>query len=106
MDSLQHLQLKLFEQLYVIVLSLKSPIAYEYFLEFTDWHEDFFPNEELVKIMDLHNNCIGRELFLKTPKNTHKQWISLMKEQLHYAVQIVSAEEVANFPRQLVYLES
>jgi len=74
--------------------------------EFTDWHEEFSPNEDLPRLMDLHNNCIGRELFLKTPKNTHKQWISLMKEQLHYAVQIVSAEEVANFPRQLVYLES
>ena len=24
--------------------------------EFTDWHEDFSPNEELPRIMDLHNN--------------------------------------------------
>ena len=74
--------------------------------EFTDWHEDFSPNEELVKIMDLHNNYIGRELFLKTPENTDKQWVILMKEQLHKAVQIVSVEDVVNYPSQLVYLEN
>jgi len=74
--------------------------------EFTDWHEDFSPNEELSRIMDLHNNYIGRELFLKTPKSTHKQWVTLMKEQLHKPVQIVSVEDVVNYPSQLVYLEN
>ena len=74
--------------------------------EFTDWHEDFSPNEALPRIMDLHNNCIGRELFLKTPKSTQNQWVILLKEQLEYAVQIVSVEDVENYPRQLVYLEN
>ena len=55
--------------------------------------------------MDLHNNYIGRELFLKTPESTHKQWVILMKKQLHKAVQIVSVEDVVNYPSQLVYLE-
>ena len=32
--------------------------------EITDWHEDFSPNKELARAMDLHNNFIGRELFL------------------------------------------
>ena len=74
--------------------------------EFTDWHEDFSPNEELSRIMDLHNNYIGRELFIKTTKSTHKQWVILMKEQLHKAVQIVSVEDVVKYPSQLVYLEN
>ena len=74
--------------------------------EFTDWHEDFSPNEELARVMDLHNNCIGRELFLKTPKSTQNQWVILLKKELEYAVQIVSVEDVVNYPRQLVYLES
>jgi len=73
--------------------------------EFTDWYEDFSYNEELARIMDLHNNYIGRELFLKTPEKTHYQWVILMKEQLHKAVQIVSVEDVVNYPSQLVYLE-
>ena len=74
--------------------------------EFTDWHEDFSYNDELARIMDLHNNYIGRELFLKTPEKTHYQWVILMKEQLHKAVQIVSVEDVVNYPSQLVYLEN
>ena len=74
--------------------------------EFTDWHEDFSPNEELARVMDLHNNCIGRELFLKTPKSTQNQWVILLKKELEYAVQIVSVEDVVNYPRQLVYLEN
>ncbi|MGS2762555.1 DUF6973 domain-containing protein [Sinomicrobium sp. M5D2P9] len=28
----------------------------------TDWHEEFAPNKELAKIMDLHNNVIGRQI--------------------------------------------
>ena len=74
--------------------------------EFTYWHEDFSPNEELARVMDLHNNCIGRELFLKTPKSTQNQWVILLKKELEYAVQIVSVEDVVNYPRQLVYLEN
>ena len=74
--------------------------------EFTDWHEDFSPNEELARVMDLHNNCIGRELFLKTPESTQNQWVILLKDELEYAVQIVSVEDVVNYPRQLVYLEN
>jgi hypothetical protein len=31
--------------------------------------------------------------------------VILMKKQLHKAVQIVSVEDVVNYPSQLVYLE-
>ncbi|RNL81900.1 hypothetical protein ED312_18185 [Sinomicrobium pectinilyticum] len=33
----------------------------------TDWHEKFAPNEELAKVMDLHNNAIGRHIFETWP---------------------------------------
>ena len=88
------------------LFSRKSHEVISWTKEFTYWHEDFLPNEELPRIMDLHNNYIGREFFLKTPKSTHKQWVILMKEQLHKAVQIVSVEDVVNYPSQLVYLEN
>ncbi|MGS2741321.1 DUF6973 domain-containing protein [Sinomicrobium sp. M5D2P17] len=35
----------------------------------TDWHEEFAPNKELAKVMDLHNNAIGREIFETWPHN-------------------------------------
>ena len=74
--------------------------------EFTDWHEDFAPNEELAKTMDLHNNYIGREMFLNTTHKDYKQWIPFVKKQLQQAVLIVSIKDVVNYPTQLVYLES
>jgi hypothetical protein len=45
-------------------------------------------------------------LFLKTPKSSDKQWVIILKKQLQDAVQIVSVDDVLNYPRQLVYLES
>ena len=39
--------------------------------QITDWHEEFSPNENLPKLMDLHNNKIGRNYF-KELKNESK----------------------------------
>ena len=88
------------------LFSRKSHEVISWTKEFTDWHEDFLPNEELPRIMDLHNNFIGRELFLKTPKSSDKQWVIILKKQLQDALQIVSVDDILNYPRQLVYLES
>lgn len=74
--------------------------------EFTDWHEEFAPNEELAKIMDLHNNFIGRELYKKSESQDKKQWIELMKNQLLKAIQIESVNDVKKYPSQLVYIEN
>jgi hypothetical protein len=74
--------------------------------EFTDWHEEFAPNEELAKIMDLHNNLIGRELYRKSEGKNKNQWIAFMKDELLKAIQIASVNDVANYPNQLVYLEN
>lgn len=74
--------------------------------DFTDWHEDFSPNKELPRIMDLHNNLIGRALYRETVGIDKNQWIALVKEELLKAVQIVSVEEVDKYPNQLVYLEN
>jgi hypothetical protein len=74
--------------------------------EFTDWHEEFAPNEELAKIMDLHNNFIGRELYKQTESRDKKQWVEFIKNQLLDAVQITSVTDVEKYPNQLVYLEN
>tara|TARA_R110000787_G_scaffold55942_4_gene128829 strand:- start:2920 stop:3408 length:489 start_codon:yes stop_codon:yes gene_type:complete len=74
--------------------------------EFTDWHEEFAPNEELAKIMDLHNNLIGRELYRKFEGKDKNQWIVFMRDALLKAIKIGSVNDVANYPNQLVYLEN
>ncbi len=38
----------------------------------TDWHEEFSPNNPLAKAMDLHNNKIGRNLFINANKGTER----------------------------------
>jgi hypothetical protein len=78
----------------------------EWTKEFTDWHEEFAPNEELAKIMDLHNNFIGRELYKQTESRDKKQWVEFIKNQLLDAVQITSVADVEKYPNQLVYLEN
>src|SRR5690606_4734512 len=51
----------------------------------TDWHEHFSPNKPLERMMDLHNNKIGRklfeELYLSKKKIPNKEIINVLKER-------------------------
>tara|TARA_R110001632_G_scaffold43376_6_gene110006 strand:+ start:10322 stop:10726 length:405 start_codon:yes stop_codon:yes gene_type:complete len=73
---------------------------------FTDWHEEFSPNEEIAKSMDLHNNLIGRQLFIEHKNLDINQWIEVVKSKLINAELITSIEAIENYPNQLVYLEN
>lgn len=42
--------------------------------EITDLHEELFPNEPLLKKMDLHNNQVGRDYFMKILPTIHRQF--------------------------------
>lgn len=71
----------------------------------TDWHEEFSPNKELAKLMDLHNNKFGRDKFpIWKEKPTNAIVISL-KSELSNAIQIKQKCELKSFKNQLVYLE-
>ena len=71
----------------------------------TDWHEEFSPNEDLAKTMDLHNNQIGRTLFLENQKNTIANFILLLKKEMVNSVHIKSLKEIAESPLNLVHIE-
>lgn len=70
----------------------------------TNLHELLSPNRELAKIMDLHNNRIGRELFEKNASNS-MDIITLLKEMMGKAVQVRSIEEIEAAPNRLVFIE-
>ena len=72
---------------------------------FTDWHEEFSPNEELPRFMDLHNNSVGREIYSKNNTSSEMEFIALVKELLNEAVQITSIHAIEKDSIQLVYLE-
>jgi len=39
----------------------------------TDWHENAFKNRELARLMDFHNNEIGRAIFIQNQEKTEEE---------------------------------
>ncbi len=74
--------------------------------EITDWHEDFSPNRALARAMDLHNNFIGRELFLACISKSDNETIKELELKLDSAVCVKSYEEIDENLSALVYIKS
>ncbi|MDO4224678.1 MAG: hypothetical protein Q4C75_02170 [Bergeyella zoohelcum] len=75
----------------------------------TDLHEELFPNEPLERKMDLHNNQIGMDLFMKMLKGIHRQFFEnqFFVEELKKKMQ--TAEPIENIHQslgnELVYIK-
>ena len=54
----------------------------------TDWHENAFPNRELAKKMDLHNNEVGRFIFKEHFSKLENQVVDILREMTSNAVKI------------------
>ncbi len=70
----------------------------------THLHENLFPNDELAKVMDLHNNSIGREVFQEYLIRRFDP-VNFLKQKMMEAVKVNTKEEVENSPNKLVFLE-
>ena len=73
--------------------------------KFTDLHEELSPNNVLEKAMDLHNNEIGRQFFLKNPNSSEDEIINSLISYASNVVLIRKEEELANHPHQLICIE-
>lgn len=73
----------------------------------TDLHEKLAPNEKIEMLMDLHNNHIGRILFVehKLHQQDKESIISILKEKMKTAVLITTISEIENFQNEFVYLD-
>lgn len=73
----------------------------------TDLHEQLAPNNYLEMQMDLHNNKIGRVIFVenKLYQENQEVIISVLKEKIKTAGLISKASEIENFNNEFVYLE-
>lgn len=71
----------------------------------TDLHEKLAPNDELPGQMDLHNNRIGRELFLNSIE-TEDEVVQLLQQMTLEARQIGSIREIEEEKKNLVFIES
>jgi hypothetical protein len=74
--------------------------------EITDWHEDFSPNKALARAMDLHNNFIGRELFLSCRGKSENEVIKELELKLYSAICVKSYEEIEENLSALVFIKS
>jgi hypothetical protein len=71
----------------------------------TDWHEEFSPNKEMAKLMDLHNNAIGRKRFSDLGKKPRNEIVKILTKELTGAILMKNKSDFQNFKNQLVYLE-
>lgn len=70
----------------------------------TDWHENTFVNEELSRVMDLHNNKIGRALFSGNKSMSLHEAVQLLKNLASTSKKIEQPTEIKCFPDALVHL--
>ncbi len=70
----------------------------------TDWHEDFSPNNEIAREMDLHNNRIGRQVYKEKPQLSLEEVVRIFVERTENAVKVDSLKEIEVHARRFVYL--
>lgn len=75
--------------------------------EITDLHEDLFPNGQLARAMDLHNNRVGRYFFQNNPSATYDEIVSIMKSLTSQSILINKIEALNELDEnQFVHIET
>lgn len=70
----------------------------------TDLHEKLSPNSEIARNMDLHNNLIGRNLFLEA-QVSEVNIQQTLEQMLKNAKKITEVQEIKKAGNKLVYIE-
>lgn len=70
----------------------------------TDKHEELSPNLEIDRIMDMHNNRIGRELYELYKFKNIEEIIPVLYNRLEFAEKILNVEDVSKFKNEMVYI--
>jgi len=70
----------------------------------TDWHEDSFPNKELPKEMDLHNNEVGRFIFEQNTDKSEQEVIELLKQMTLESIKIDDSSLLSEYKNRMVHI--
>ncbi|WP_224484244.1 DUF6973 domain-containing protein [Robertkochia aurantiaca] len=96
----------------IIKYSMKMGYSTERALKWADeitlHHEDLSPNPPLARIMDLHNNRIGRDLWTGincTASDPDGLLAENVMNLLKSAVRVSSLEDTGKHPEKLIYIE-
>lgn len=76
----------------------------EWARKITHLHEQLSPNEELAKIMDLHNNQQGRNLFEQGI--TEENIVAVLQQEMKKALKVSTTNEAKKATQQLIYIEN
>lgn len=71
----------------------------------TDWHENTFPNPVSARIMDLHNNRVGRDLYRAQPGLSEQEYIELLLRMKDEAIRLPELYIPERCKDCLVYLQ-
>jgi len=72
----------------------------------TNLHEELFPNDNYNRLMDLHNNKVGRDLFQKafnSDKKSKTELLEMLLKKSKSAVGLRSESEFQDYRDRLVY---
>ena len=70
----------------------------------TDWHEDSFPNKQLAKAMDLHNNEVGRFIFVKNTEKTEQEIVELLRKMTLESIKIDEKSTLSEHKNRMVHI--
>mgnify|MGYP003145105027 CR=1 FL=1 len=70
----------------------------------TDWHEDSFPNKQLAKAMDLHNNEVGRFILVKNTEKTEQEIVELLRKMTLESIKIDEKSTLSEHKNRMVHI--
>jgi len=70
----------------------------------TDWHETAFANRELATAMDMHNNAIGRKVFLEDLSTPLEEVLAKLLKLAAQSIKITTTANLDQYPLSLVHL--
>ena len=72
----------------------------------TDKHEQLFPNKEMDRLMDLHNNAVGRWLYKEYRFKSLGELIIHIKSLLNNAKKVGTVDGFKDVGNDILYLEN
>lgn len=70
----------------------------------TGLHEKMAPNAKLETAMDLHNNEIGRMLFMSIADRNESNYVDFIQKKVENAQLMTKVEDIENNKNELVYI--
>ena len=79
-------------------------IALAWAKKVTDWHEDSFPNKQLPKAMDLHNNEVGRFVFQQNSEKSEIKVVQLLRQMALESIKIDGSSTLSEYKNRMVHI--